>query len=144
MAVLHDYECERCGNIMRDELENPGECSQPSEASAVETACGGSYQITFKEWKSFNNMRDVYGANALVDDKGRRRAFNVTDCPVSRIELGLQNNQGDSGIKTFTPEQTEYYRGRFAVDGNTPTLRKEILRERSKGLSAQGVSQESV
>ena len=144
MAVLHDYECERCGNVMLDELENPGECkvSAPMEdgkGNKFVEVCGGSYSITFKNWKSFNQMRDVYGPDTLVDDRGRLRAFNVTDCPVSRIELGLQNNTGDSGIKSFTPEQSEYYRGRFAIDGNTPTLRKEILRERSKVLSAQGV-----
>jgi hypothetical protein len=132
---------------MLDELENPGRCLLPDVEEAVteagESLCNGEHEITFEKWKSFNQTRDVYGANALLDDKGRRRAFDVTDCPVSRIELGLQNNRGDNGIKSFTPEQSEYYRGRFAVDGNTPTLRKEILRERSKNLAAEGVSQDS-
>ena len=132
MAVLHDYECEKCGHLMPDELENPGKCSSELKE------CDGSYQITFKNWRSFNQMRDVFGNDTLLDDKGRRRAFNVTDCPVSRIELGLQNNTGDSGIKSFTPEQSEYFRGRFAYDGNTPTLRKEVLRTREANLASEG------
>jgi len=145
MGVLHDYECESCGNVLRDELEHPGRCECiVGETSALgNLICFGEYFITFKFCTSFNQMRDVKGANELSDDLGRRRAFNVVDCPVSRIELGLQNNRGDNGIKSFNPEQTEYYQNKFAIDGDTPKLRKEVLRTRSANLAAEGVTQEA-
>ena len=133
MVGINDYKCWTCGDVQLDEFENPGKCLKCRDNNV-----DSDYQVTFENWTHFNCMRDVYGANQLVDDKGRRRAFAVEDCPISRIEIGLQNNQGDNGLRTFNRDQQEYYQGRYLKDGDTPTLRREILRERTKNLRASG------
>ena len=127
MPAIHDFRCDNCNKLHENEVEKPSVCE----------SCGLPHlSYTFENWKKFNGMRDVKGENDLVDDAGRRRKFKASEDPTCLIELGLQE---DRGIKTLSNEQSDYFRGRLLIDGDTPKLRKEILRERTKTLREQGI-----
>ena len=124
---LHDYLCLSCEHVMENEFEAPTKCSK----------CGADdLEITFQNWKMFNRRRDVKSANDLVDDLGNRRAFKASEDPTVRIEMGLQ---ASNGLQTFSPEQAAEYRERLMRDGDTPTLRRKVLRERTENLKRQGI-----
>jgi hypothetical protein len=116
---LHDYVCEKCGKDFLDELSVPRCC----EANA---------SITFKNWRSFNMVRDII-ADALTDAKGYRQNFTALEDPVCRHSLGLETG---GGINNFSPDQTREYQEKLQRDGDSPKLRKEILATRKENDNA--------
>jgi len=131
MQPLHDYRCKACGDVEMDSLE------VPSRQCCDSTA----WEITFQHWKNFNFSRDYSSANDTHTVDGTRRRFSATEDPLVQYELGLLPDQG---LRTFNDEQSEYYRGKLMKDGDTPTLRKEILKERVKNQTSEGISTQEV
>lgn len=131
MPPLHDYKCKECGTVVTDQLEVPssGCCDSPA------------YEITFQNWKNFNFSRDYSSSNDTHTTDGTRRKFCATEDPLVQYELGLLPDQG---LRTFSEEQSEHFRGKLMRDGDTPSLRKEILRERVKNQSSDGISTQEV
>jgi hypothetical protein len=93
-------------------------------------------EITFSFWTTINGLDGGTARDSLVDSKGFRKQYNATEDPVCMAEVGGHDSHG---IKTFTPEQSEYYRGRLIKDGDSPKLRREILRERAKNVGKDSV-----
>lgn len=123
---LHDYKCRNCGDVLLDQLESPTqEC----------ISCGDvSYEITYSHWKTVGVGEDL---SALEDRFGRRKAFTAGEDPTCAIELGLASDNG-SGVRTFTPEQQSNYLQKIMKDGDSPKLRREILRQRADNNKAAG------
>lgn len=121
---IHDYKC-KCGVIHTDYMEKPERC----------IFCGGNeFEITYEEWTTVGIGEDL---SALTDRFGRRRAFTASEDPTCAIELGLATD-GGAGVRTFTPEQSVEYVQRMMRDGDTPQLRREILRQRAKNNTENG------
>lgn len=120
---IHDYKCQRCSHIVRDTHTQPHTC-----------VCGGEYDITYELWDDLNYTGD---RNALSDSKGYRRKFGALEDPTCSIEMGLAHGPG---IETFSEEQRRYYAGKVLTDGDSPDLRKEILRQRKRNLDDQGIA----
>jgi hypothetical protein len=131
MPPLHDYKCKSCGSVVVDSLEHPSNqcCSEPS------------YEITFQNWKNFNRRRDYCSTNDTHTTDGARRRFCATEDPLVQHELGLLP---DHGLRTFSDEQSEYYIGKLMRDGDTPTLRKEILKQRVSNQTSEGITTQEV
>ena len=130
MPAMHDWLC-KCGKIVEDLTEAPTECT-----------CGdASYTWTALLWnsKGANIMteRVDYEENALTDSRGFRRKFTALEDPTAQIELGLVDGKG---IGTFSPEQQREWGDKLARDGDSPTMRRDILRQRTENLKSQGIA----
>lgn len=125
---IHDFECASCMKIERDLLEKPTTCD-----------CGNpQWSWTLKLWDKNRNCliaREFKSESDLVDDQGRRRRFTALDDPTCNIELGMVEG---NGIQTFNEDQRAYYAGKILRDGDSPALRKEMLRERKRNLDRDG------
>jgi len=122
VMVTHDYKCSTCKRVAMDQTAHPGDC------------CGTPMEITYEFWSQLNYMSDC---NELTDSKGFRKKFTALEDPTCAIEIGLAE---DKGIGTFSEEQRRHYAGKVLHDGDSPQLRKEILRQRQKNLSEQGIA----
>lgn len=123
--ALHDYVCKSCEAMFPNELIKPV-CE-----------CGGEVEITFRNWKGFNFQRDYCSKNQTHTTTGERRRFDASDDPVCMSEIGLLP---DHGMKTFSEEQSQHYAGKMLRDGDSPSLRREILRERKKNEVSMGAT----
>jgi len=128
---IHDYRCLSCEKIVEDQLSAPQECE-----------CGNpNYEWTCLTWvaKSANVIthRQDYEENALTDSRGFRRKFTALEDPTAQIELGLVDGKG---IGTFSPEQQREWGDKLARDGDSPTMRRDILRQRTANLKDQGIA----
>ena len=123
--ALHDWKCLSCGYVSENVLIKPTNGCD---------SCGSDMEITFQNWKNFNRNREFLSDNdsTRVDDKGFVRKFSVADDRYAQIQLGINLNQSDVGLKTFTDDQSMYYTGRLLRDGDSPKLRREILDETKK------------
>lgn len=126
---LHDWKCNSCGFIADNLMIKPSRGCD---------SCGCDMEITYQNWKNFNRNREFLSDNdnTRVDDKGFVRKFSVADDRYAQIQLGINLNQSDVGLKTFTDEQSMYYTGRLLRDGDSPKLRKEILDETKKSQAS--------
>ncbi len=129
MAVLNDYQCKSCGKVYPDSLGKP------------EESCCGEWEITFQNWKGFNFQRDYSSSSDTHTTHGVRRKFKASEDPLVQYELGLIP---DHGIKSFSPDQSAHYAEKMMKDGDTPALRREILRERQRTQTAEGFSTQEV
>ena len=125
--ILHDFKCNYCSFIVKDELEKPTTCPVCTHTNTME--------ICFDLWTTFNSgTRDIIKDN-LTDVRGFRMAYKASEDPVAMAELGL--NPEGSGIRSFSDTQQKEYRERLVVDGDSPQLRKKILavrEENTKGI----------
>lgn len=128
MPALHNYECQECKYVTEEDIIKPEKCLE----------CGSNrLEITYKKWHGlkFNRNREFLSDNdnTRVDEKGFVRKFSVEDDRLCQVELGMNVSQSEAGLKTFEPEKSLHYLGKFLRDGDSPSLRKEILAERAKG-----------
>lgn len=128
---IHDYLCHTCNKIVEDQLAAPTECE-----------CGNpKYEWTCLTWvqKSANVIthRVDYEENALTDARGFRKKFTALEDPTCAIELGLADGKG---IGTFSSEQQQEWGDRLAREGDSPNMRKLILRERTDNLKKAGIA----
>jgi hypothetical protein len=127
MPAIHDYRCQSCRALKMEQLEKPTDCE-----------CGNpQWEWTCEFWDKDKNpfiRRDFKTSNDLYTDLGYRRRFNVSDDPTCQIELCGD----DKGISTFDIDQRLEYAGRLMKDGDTPALRREILKQRVENLKARG------
>ncbi len=125
MPAIHDYRCSACGAFVENSMGMPEEkCCENSQ-----------YEITFQNWKSFNYQRDYSSSNDTHTTDGIRRKFRASEDPIVQFELGLIP---DHGIRSFDENQAAHFREKMMKDGDTPALRREILRERTKTQKAEG------
>ena len=128
----HDYLARCCGDMITDyfSYHHP----VPAEELGM-CGCGkNEWDVTFQNWTTFNQLRDVKGENDLVDDKGYRRKFKASEDPTLQIEVSGNDRHG---IATFSPEQVTYYREKMLRE-DSPALRKEMLRQRVENIKARG------
>jgi len=128
VACIHDFECGSCMRIERDLMEKPTTCE-----------CGNpNWSWTMKLWDKNRNpliRRDFKSESDLVDDQGYRRRFTALEDPTLNIELGMVEG---NGIQTYDQEQRAHYAGKILRDGDSPALRKEMLRVRKSNLDRDG------
>lgn len=126
MSPINDYLCQSCGIVMEDCIEKPTACEK----------CQGPVEVTFQNWRT---MHRAESASDLTDSHGFRKAFGAAEDPLCKIEMGLENDNGH-GIKTFSPGQQRYYVEKICKDGDSPKLRREILRQRAQNEKDAGIS----
>ena len=94
-------------------------------------------EVTFRNWRGISMLKGGTANDSLVDAKGNRMAYNVSDDPLCQAEISLAPDP--HGIKTFSPDQSIHFRERLKKDGDSPQLRREILRERGKVTGQESV-----
>ncbi len=113
---------------MRDEMEKPTTCE-----------CGNpQWEWHMGRWDRNRNpliRREFKSESELVDSNGFRRRFTALEDPTCAIELGMAEG---NGIQTFNEDQRAYYAGKILRDGDSPSLRREMLKERKRNLDADG------
>jgi len=112
--AINDYRCVDCGHVEQDLLSNPEVCP----------ICDSCMSVFFGNW---NNIEIDPRHDERQDSKGFVKRFSCADDPLVMSQLGL----GDSKLQSFNrmkPEQQKEYQDRFIKDGDSPKLRKEILK----------------
>ena len=129
MPSLHDYICKECDIVVLDSYEK---VSCP--------CCENCMDITYENWTDMAVPNHGRPSQEHEDHNGFRKMFNALEDPIASIELGLINDPASRGLRTFTSTQAEDYRRRLRVDGDSPKLRRGILRTRSKNESDAGIN----
>jgi hypothetical protein len=86
-------------------------------------------EITFQEWTDL-----ALNDDCLTDRSGKRKAFTVADDPLALAEIGLAE---DARTRRMPPEMSAEYLHKYAVEGDSPKLRNEIL-EKAAEVSRGG------
>lgn len=112
--AINDYKCIDCGHVEQDMLENPEICP----------VCDAKMEVFFGNWTGIEmDARH----DERCDGKGFVKRFSCADDPLVMAQLGF----GDSKLQSYNrmrPEQQKEYQDRFIKDGDSPKLRKEILK----------------
>lgn len=132
MPAIHDYRCQNCQAVLMEQIEKPTECT-----------CGSpQWEWTVEFWSKDKNpfiRRDFKSSNDLYTDTGYRRKFTASEDPTCAIELGMAPEH-DKGISTFNIDQRIEFMGRMMKEGDSPSLRKQILKQRVANQKARGES----
>lgn len=135
---IHDLKCRECGDIHRDVIVHYNDMEDGKVAWPVCRECEKpAYDVYFGEWGDVGLEDHGRSRNERVDANGYIKNFGVRDCSLSQLELGVIRKPTDAGLKTFTPEQSEAFRLRTLVDGDSPKLRREILETREANIKAR-------
>lgn len=132
---IHDLKCSKCGTINLNVIVHyndldDGKASYPKCAN-----CNGTpLDVWYGEWQDVGLEDHGRSRNERVDANGFIKNFGVADCSLSQLELGVVRKPSDASLKTFSPEQSEAFRLRTLVDGDSPKLRREILETREANI----------
>lgn len=99
--------------------------------------CGSQdIEVIFSQWRTVAYVNGGRPVNERVNPLTNTLNFHgAADDPLTRIELGLQDRAGDSGIRTFSPEQQCYFLEKLITDKDSKKLREEVLQTRKENQS---------
>lgn len=120
---IHDYKCCRCNTIERDCTHTPTECYVCKDSR---------FAIFYGEWGTVKLRNNGHCLDEREDAKGNIQRFEVRDDPLCKKELSDQPDL--NGIKSFTNDQSNFFRNKLAKDGDSSNLRREILKQRNENL----------
>jgi|JFJP01.1.fsa_nt_gi hypothetical protein len=120
MAVVHDYICDVCGNILLDQWGAPDA-----------TCCDKDMRIHFGNFGKGIFKDDLVRDQTHGADGGIARA-SVRNDPLALAEIGLGKRGMPNGTTTFTRDQKVEFLGKYLRDGDSPKLRREILSQRAQ------------
>lgn len=117
---IKDLKCEKCGK----QEERMVKCTEE-----VKCDCGGNMSVDFSSWKTMNFRtpfsRSIYNATGTG-----MNSFGALHDPLVKSELGL--SEGGKKYNLLPPEESTDFAERLVKDGDSPELRKDVIRRREE------------
>lgn len=136
----HDLRCDFCGHT-EENVKIPA--ATIIDGCATEQECPSCLQkqmmVYFGNWNDIAMDDGGRCTNDRYDRQGMIKNFTAQDDPVAMIEMGFhkKHRPADRHMQTFNADQVQAFRTRLVVDGDSPTLRKEILATREANLAGK-------
>lgn len=123
MPVLHDYKCTQCVH------------QEPDSISEIITCpiCGGTMIRYYGNWRTveFDARKD-----SRTDAKGYIKQFSAMDDPLCMANMGLAEGRLTEFSKV-APDKQKEFQEKLKLDGDSPKLRREVLREYNKAVGGK-------
>ena len=129
MSRKHDYLCAYCGDIQCDVVLPIGQYADC-------LVCGEKMGPYYGFWEDLLLEDHGRSRNDKVDRNGYIKNWQANDDPLTRIEI-LGGAIKDKGVRSFTDEQQAVFRAKLMRDGDSATLRNEVLAVRRENLKKQ-------
>ena len=123
MPAINDYRCTGCNNILENLIENPLTCP----------CCGATMVVYYGNWRTveFDARKDE-----RTDAKGCIKAFSCKDDPLVLANMGLAEGRLTEFAKVPVEKQKEFQE-KMLIEGDSPKLRREVLREYNKAVGGK-------
>ena len=126
--AINDYRCADCGFEEYDLIADPKNCAM----------CDGLMYVNFSYWKGLEiDPRH----DERLDSKGFVKKFGLLDDPLASAQLGM----GDPKLQSYnrlSEEEQKVYKERLILDGDSPKLRKDVLKAYNKNIGSKYEVQE--
>lgn len=122
----HDYLCPNCADMQCD-------VELPMGEYATCLVCETQMEVYYGWWEDVMLEDHGRAKGEKLDKDGYIKNWQANDDPLARIEI-LGGSIKDRGVRSFSDEQQAIFRAKIMRDGDSASLRNEVLAVRRENL----------